>query len=110
MYEVDDQDEVIKLKDVPQASVGAPNPIILAGEHDVSLTYYLDNVAEGWDGTLVRIVGTDTEGGPVAVVRFRNCSAHMFGPPNDEAFGGHPLEERGLHPYGVFEIAKSSWI
>jgi hypothetical protein len=110
MYEVDDKDEVIELEDVPQSSIGAPNPIVLASEHDVSLTYYLQNVPRGWDGTSVRIVGTDTEGEPVAVVKFRRCSAHMFGPPNDEAFSGHPLAERGLGPYGAFEIGNSSWI
>jgi hypothetical protein len=34
----------------------------------------------------------------------------MFGPPNDEAFSGHPLAARGLKPYSVFEIEKSSWL
>ena len=34
----------------------------------------------------------------------------MFGPPNDEAFSGHPLASRGLHPYGAFKIENSSWI
>jgi len=34
----------------------------------------------------------------------------MFGPPNDEAFGGHPLAHRGLGPYAVFEVRQSSWI
>jgi hypothetical protein len=34
----------------------------------------------------------------------------MFGPPNDEAFGGHPLASRGLSPYAVFEVQQSSWI
>jgi hypothetical protein len=34
----------------------------------------------------------------------------MFGPPNDEAFHGHPLSKRGLHPYGAFRIEESSWI
>ncbi|MEK6551024.1 MAG: hypothetical protein AABZ50_05220 [Pseudomonadota bacterium] len=110
MYEVDDKDQVIEFKGVPQSSVGAPNPILLAGEHDVFLTYYLEDTPEGWDGTSVRIVGTDTEGEPVAVVKFKHCTAHMFGPPNDEAFSGHPLAERGLGPYGVFEIKNSSWI
>jgi hypothetical protein len=41
---------------------------------------------------------------------FRGVAAHMFGPPNDEAFRGHPLAARGLHPYGVFRIENSSWI
>lgn len=34
----------------------------------------------------------------------------MFGSPNDEAFAGHPLAGRGLHPYGAFEIENSSWV
>jgi len=34
----------------------------------------------------------------------------MFGPPNDEAFSGHPLAARGLEPYSVFEIAGSTWL
>src|SRR5262245_63708733 len=30
--------------------------------------------------------------------------------PNDEAFAGHPLANRGLMPYGAFVIESSSWI
>lgn len=110
MYEIDDKDEVIELKNVPQSSVGAPIPVVLAGEFDVLLTYYLQDTPKDWDGTRVRSVSADTEGEPVAVVRFESCYAHMFGPPNDEAFSGHPLAERGLAPYGVFEVKNSSWI
>jgi hypothetical protein len=51
-----------------------------------------------------------TGGGPVALVSFSYPYAHMFGPPNDEAFQGHPLESRGLRPYAVFEVLESSWI
>ena len=47
---------------------------------------------------------------PVALVEFTNYQSVMFGLPNDEAFMGHPLAKRGLHPYGVFRIAGSSWI
>lgn len=110
MYEVDDKDQVIELKDVPHSSVGAPNPILLVGEHDAFLVYYLQNTPEGWDGTSARSVGVDTEGEPVAVVNFNRCYAHMFGPPNDESFSGHPLAKRGLRPYGVYEIKDSSWV
>jgi hypothetical protein len=46
----------------------------------------------------------------VALVEFRSCQSFMFGAPNDEAFGGHPLADRGLSPYGAFEIENSSWI
>lgn len=41
---------------------------------------------------------------------FADCYAHMFGPPNDEAFSGHPLASRGLGPYGAYVIQRSSWI
>lgn len=34
----------------------------------------------------------------------------MFGPPNDEAFAGHPLAARGLRPYSVARVEASSWI
>jgi hypothetical protein len=46
----------------------------------------------------------------IAVVRFERPYAHLFGPPNDEAFAGHPLAGRGLRPYGAFRIDQSSWI
>jgi hypothetical protein len=46
---------------------------------------------------------------PWAIVTF-DSYAHMFGPPNDEAFPGHPLAERGLTPYAFFVIQNSSWL
>jgi hypothetical protein len=52
----------------------------------------------------------NTAGEPVALVSFTQPYAHMFGPPNDEAFSGHPLASRGLRPYSVSEIRESSWI
>lgn len=110
MYEVDRKDKVVRLKNVPQSSIGAPIPIVLAGEHDVLLAYYLQNTPEGWDGTSVKIVGLDSEDESVAIVTFENCYAHMFGPPNDEVFSGHPLSNRGLEPYSAYEVRKSSWI
>jgi len=110
MYKIDNLDKVIKLRDVPQSSVGAPNPIVLAGEHDVLITYYLQNTPQEWDGTSVKVVGIDTTGEPVTIVKFNRYYAHMFGPPNDEAFEGHPLSNRGLEPYGVFEVQNSSWL
>ena len=44
------------------------------------------------------------------LITFDRYSAMMFGPPNDEAFEGHPLAARGLSPYRVQEIKGSSWI
>jgi hypothetical protein len=63
-----------------------------------------------WDGSYVRVVAPDIAEEPIAMIRFVRCMAFMFGPPNDEAFRGHPLAGRGLRPYAVFEVQHSSWI
>jgi hypothetical protein len=110
MYEVDERDRVVELKDVPQSSIGAPIPRLVAHESRVVLAYYLEERDEGWDGSTVRIVSEDSEGEAIGIVRFNGCLVHMFGPPNDEAFRGHPLANRGLHPYAAFRIEDSSWI
>ena len=102
MYEVDDQDQVINVDDMPQSSGGAPLPIVLADEHYVLLAYYLRADSREFN------VNGDNE--PIAIVKFNHCYAHFFGPPNDEALHGHPLSSRGLHPSGVFEIKNSSWL
>ena len=109
MYEVDRKDIVVELEQVPRSSAGAPIPIVLATEGDVFLAYYLDT-SDDWDGETTRSVGLDSDGERVVVVRFKWTLAHMFGPPNDEAFEGHPLAARGLAPYRIFEVQNSSWI
>jgi hypothetical protein len=83
---------------------------VLAGEGRLSVVYYVQEAPTDWDGTSVRVVGPDTPGEPAAIVRFVRPHASMFGPPNDEAFSGHPLARRGLHPYAAFEVHDSSWI
>jgi hypothetical protein len=109
MYRVDERDRVVPLADVPQSSVGAPTPLVVADERRVILAYYVEEHEAGWDGS-VRMVGPIGSNEAVALVQFNLCEAHMFGPPNDEAFAGHPLAGRGLQPYGVFRIDDSSWI
>ena len=55
----------------------------------------VQEVDPDWDGTSVEVVDTDSEKESVATVCFERAYAHLFGPPNDEAFSGHPLAERG---------------
>lgn len=109
-YTVDERDMVQPLPEVPQSSIGAPTPIILASERALFVAFYLEQRDPDWDGTTCKIVTPDSDDEPVAVVRFRGVTAQFFGPPNDEAFRGHPLAERGLKPYGAFEVLSSSWI
>jgi hypothetical protein len=110
MYSVDDRDSVHDLPDVPRSSVGAPLPLVVASEHRLFLAYLVESRAPGWDGSTVRVVSHRSPDQPTALVEFVRPAAHCFGPPNDEAFEGHPLAARGLHPYGAFEVRDSSWI
>ena len=110
MYEVDSLDVVVELRDAPRPDVGAPLPMLLCDEHHLLLAYLVSEPDPAWDGSYVTMVSPESEGMAVACVRFKWPSAHMFGPPNDEAFSGHPLADRGLHPYAVFEVRNSSWI
>lgn len=110
MYQVDDKDRVVPLQDVPKSSIGAPMPFVIADERRVVLAYYLQNRPSDWDGSYVRVVDPVTSKEPIALIRFQGCHVHFFGPPNDEAFAGHPLANRGLNPYRAFEIEESSWI
>jgi len=104
------KDKVVEITDAPQSSVGAPIPIVMSDESDLYVAYYLQNAPEGWDGTTVKLMSIDSEGEPIAIVKFPSFLVYQFGPPNDEAFSGHPLYKKGLRPYGVFEIKASSWV
>lgn len=110
MYPVDNRDRVVELRDVAQSSVGAPLPVVLSDEHKLLLAYLVEDAPSEGDDVSVRIVNPTTSVEAVALVEFRRYSSFMFGSPNDEAFAGHPLASRGLHPYGAFRIEDSSWI
>ncbi|MCC6575653.1 MAG: hypothetical protein IT462_17875 [Planctomycetes bacterium] len=110
MYSVDSKDKVVELKDIPQSSVGAPCPIVVATEHTKLVGFFGQTHDPAWNGESIRIISPNSKDEPVVVVRFDLCASTMFGAPNDEAFSGHPLASRGLHPYGAFEVLNSSWI
>lgn len=102
-------DRLEELKEVPQSSVGAPLPHMICGEQGVFLIYLAEDYSEVWDGTSVRVADGASEE-PIVTIQFIEPHAHYFGPPNDEAMGGHPLAERGLSPYSCFKVHESSWI
>ena len=110
MYSTDERDRVELLDDVPQSSVGAPCPLVMQDELTAVVAYYIEAPEPGWTGETVRVVDPESSAEPAALVRFRGVCAAMFGPPNDEAFRGHPLAARGLRPYSAAEIHDSSWV
>lgn len=110
MYSIDERDQVVALSDLPQSSVGAPLPAVVAMEGRLALAYLVEAIDPAWGGRTVRVVTPGADHEIVALVEFTWPLAHFFGPPNDEAFAGHPLAARGLEPYGIFEVLGSSWL
>lgn len=110
MYTVDSRDRIEAITSLPQSSVGAPLPLVVCDERTTLIAYIVSQHDSNWDGTRSRTVGPDSEDELIAIVRLLGPRAVMFGPPNDEAFDGHPLASRGLEPYGSFEVVESSWI
>ena len=86
MYEVDENDRVVELEDIPQSSIGAPLPVVLANEGLVVLAYYLENRDPDWDGKTVRMLDADSSDEPIAIVRFQRCLSHIFGPLMTKVF------------------------
>ncbi len=109
MYRVDGDDQVIPLESVPLPDTGTPCPLVVAVESTVYLAYRVSVREENWV-SLPYLSGSDSSGLAITIIRFHKATAHMFGPPNDEAFSGHPLYGRGFMPYCVSEVEHSSWI
>ncbi len=62
---------------------------------------------QGW--LILCYIGANP-GEDLVAVKFDSPRAHDLGGPNDEALHGHPLFERGLDAYGIYEVLGSSWI
>ncbi len=89
-------DVVIPL-DVPWGlDPDVPDPVVLQGESMLVL--------------VARASRPSGHFGEDVVLTFEHCRISCFGYPNDEALAGHPLAQRGLGHYGIFEVLGSSWI
>jgi hypothetical protein len=109
MYQAD-QDRVREIESAPRPDVGAPLPAVVANEDDILLAYIVSEPDPNWDGSYVDVVSSSSPDERIAIVRFVDAYAHVFEPPNDEAFSGHPLSSRGLRPYSVSMVDHSSWL
>lgn len=83
-------DRVEIRSDMPQPTVVA-EPRIFADDSGLSIRYR-------------------TVDDSIALIRFPLCHYLVFGAPNDEALGGHPLASLGLKFYAIHEIKNSSLI
>jgi len=102
MYTIDEKDEIIPWNDVPGCEAGAPCPVVFSDEFTVVVAYYGRNT--------IPLSEKYPQDEKFVFVRFDLYNAMMFGPPNEEAYGGHPLAARGLRPCEAFLVKNSSWI
>ncbi|MCC7478291.1 hypothetical protein IT575_07500 [bacterium] len=111
-------ERVVELDDFPQQSTGAPMPLVISDGCHVILSYLLTERIAPDDPNVVRneqgnAIGfkearcvTEREAPATAFVSF-SADLLLLGGPNDEALHGHPLYERGLGSYGVYEVLGS---
>jgi hypothetical protein len=85
-------DRVEPIADIPQQSVGAPLPLVIAGDNKLVLSFLTDKPHQ------------------LVVVSFAGAFFHSFGSPGDETLHGHPLYKNGLSQYGAFQVLGSSLI
>jgi hypothetical protein len=83
---------------------------VLADEVRTFVSYYARVTDQGDRSAWDVLPASDPQEEAVVLLEFSGCYAHLFGPPNDEAFSGHPLASRGLQPYRIAEVKHSSWI
>jgi hypothetical protein len=85
--------ELIEINSGFQISVGSPEPIILANDHVLSLSFYIESENE-----------------KTITLLFKNKSYFRLGIPNDEAIFGHPYRILGLESHSFYELKQSDLI
>jgi hypothetical protein len=92
---------------VVQIDVGCtPEP----GPAAAPLLFMNDNVAFLVFNAVRTGGGGGPRGGERALVELRRCAATRFGYPSDAALARHPLFDKGLGHFGVFEVFDSAWV
>jgi hypothetical protein len=103
MYTVPKHDQVHELDNVPVPDTAAPDPLLLADGATLVIAYRsVPSMEQALDSNRLS--------NAASLVVFRDCFAIHFGLPNEHAFATHSLPDRGLRPYGAFEVENSSWI
>jgi hypothetical protein len=80
----------------------AAAPVLFMNDDVAFLVFNATRTSGGWRG---RSDGTER-----AVVEIKRCQTTRFGYPSDAALAGHPLFEKGLGSFGVFEVLESAWV
>ena len=104
------KETLVKLKDFPQSSIGAPCPIVLASENSVVVLFYVEEAPKSMLSTSIDVQDIENQNELLAIVTLQHCTIHLFGSPNDETISGHRLYKQGLMSYSAFQLEQSTWI
>jgi hypothetical protein len=107
-------DVVVAMATRWQPSKLSTKPLLFQDEERAVLIFSAgrEPLAGGIAATLRRGVGpSDVVAGRSTriEIRFDGCLLAKFGYPGQGALSGHPLYDRGLNGYGLYEVLDSSW-
>lgn len=92
---------ILRIADIPEQEDGAPDPILLVGEHTIIASYWCMETKDPAEyGPTV----------PVAILTFENAWANYFGKRNESGHVMRPLVGTGYGRRGCFRVEHSAWI
>lgn len=98
-----------KLLDIPEPEMGAPLPMAISSEYNLSICY--NQAKMSWHTDKI-MTDADIAKSPdlVAILRFENPHVWKFGAPGEDGQSIHPLVEAGLMSFYAFEVKNSHWM
>jgi hypothetical protein len=86
-------------------------PHLIQSEWRTFTAFFLHEPEPTWNGTRIRVVDpTSTRADLIGIIEWLGCAGAVLGGPNDEAFHGHRLWDRGrstIGGYGAAEVENS---
>ena len=99
-----------KIDTVLYIQPGAPVPVVLSDEYNLSLFYYYDKFFAENITVDMPVERNSNEDKGIAHIKFDIYLIYKFGYPNVEVLQSHPYYHLGLEPYNIFEVVESDWV
>ena len=99
-----ERDIPVLLDTVPMPAPASTEPFVVANEGRAILVYRIAPSHQRRYGPFVE------NEQPFCLVRFDGAVFQSLGPPNDDELSQHVLHEKGLQPYGAYEVRKSTLV
>ena len=109
LYVPDEKDRVVVERAIPAPNWGAPEPIVVASEDRLLLSYaaHYNAPANMSQRTIYNPLGVVVTS---VIIEFARFTAYFSVPISNETIQAHPLTRRGVESCGVYRVENSSWI